>query len=197
MTSATEGNGRGNLLRMAGWGTAAALVLLPLVAMRLTDEVKWTGGDFVFAIVLIGSVGVALELAVRMTSNRLCRAGAALALGAAFAMMWINGAVSILGDDASRAKPLFLIVTIVAIGGAALARLRPAGMARAMAATAAAQAAIPLIAQLAGIGVGAGPDVAKAALLTTGFVALWLAAGWLFARAEQGLPKQPVQDVST
>jgi hypothetical protein len=38
---------------------------LPLVAMLITDDVVWSLADFVAAGVLLATVGVALELAVR------------------------------------------------------------------------------------------------------------------------------------
>jgi hypothetical protein len=178
-----DGGWRGRHLRLAAWGAAAALLLTPLVAMRFTDEVVWTPFDFAFAAVLIGSVGIGLELAMRLGPNGLYRAGAATALGTGFLMIWINAAVSIVGGDDSPAGPLFLAVPIVALAGAALARLKAAGMARAMVATAAAQVAVPVFAQLAGLGVSSFEDIAKVAVLTAGFAAMWLGAGWLFARA--------------
>ena len=178
-----EGIGRAGALRIAGWGLAAGLLLLPLVAMRFTDEVRWDGTDFVFAAVLIGSVGVGLELAMRRGPNASYRAGAALALVTGFLMVWINAAVSIIGGEGSQARPLFLGVAATALGASALARFRPSGMARAMAATAAAQVAAPVVAQLAGLGTSDAGGATKAAVLTAGFAALWLASAYLFARA--------------
>src|SRR5687767_5582285 len=47
-----------------------ALVLsLPLVAMLFTDEVVWSLADFVLAGVLLATIGVALELALRKAGN--------------------------------------------------------------------------------------------------------------------------------
>lgn len=41
--------------RIAGWGSLLALLMLPALAMQITDEV--TAGDFVFAAILLGFVG--------------------------------------------------------------------------------------------------------------------------------------------
>ena len=58
--------GRGRSpVRVTLWSLAA--LLSPLVAMQFTEEVRWDAADFIFAGILIGSVGVAYELAVRMT----------------------------------------------------------------------------------------------------------------------------------
>ena len=99
MTSMTDGKGSGGWVRPLGWSLAAGSVLLPLVAMQFTAEVEWTFGDFLFAALVIGAVGIALEVAVRVSGNWLYRAGAAVGLGTAFLLTWANAAVGYIGDD--------------------------------------------------------------------------------------------------
>ena len=66
-----------------GVALGVALILsLPLVAMRFTDEVVWSLADFALAGVLLTTIGVALELAVRKAGNRVAAVGIA-ALGVA------------------------------------------------------------------------------------------------------------------
>ena len=61
--------GRGNPWRMAVWGTAALLLLLPLAAMRFTEEVKWTMSDFiVFGAMLLAACG-AYEFGARRSGS--------------------------------------------------------------------------------------------------------------------------------
>jgi hypothetical protein len=48
----------------------AVVLSLPLLAMQFTNEVVWTFGDFVVVGVLLATIGVALELAVRKAGNR-------------------------------------------------------------------------------------------------------------------------------
>ena len=74
------------------------LLLLPLCAMRWTDEVRWDGADFAAAGVLLGGTGmlyVGLSRLVRTASQRRW-IGLALALG--LALVWIELAVGIIGD---------------------------------------------------------------------------------------------------
>jgi hypothetical protein len=47
----------------------ALILLVPLVAMQLTDEVAWSVADFVAAAVLLSVTGLLLELAVRKPRN--------------------------------------------------------------------------------------------------------------------------------
>jgi len=117
---------------------APRLVLLPLVAMRFTSEVVWTGSDFVFAAVMLGSVGLGLELAVRKR-NRAYTMAAAVALLVSFLSFWFTGAVGIIGNEGETSNMLFLAVIAVALAGSAVALFRPKGMAAAMCVAATAQ----------------------------------------------------------
>jgi hypothetical protein len=66
---------------------ATALILLvPLVAMRITDEVDWSLADFAFAAALLGGAGLLLELAARKPGKIGYRAAAA-AIGVAAIML--------------------------------------------------------------------------------------------------------------
>jgi hypothetical protein len=178
MTGYVENNGgrRGGLWRIGVWGGAAALLLVPLVAMRFTDEVQWTGGDFaVFGVMLAVPLG-GLELAMRASASFAYRAAVAIALGAAFLMTWVNLAVGIIGNENNPLNELFFGVLIIAIVGAVIARFRAAGMARALVVTAIAQGLVAGVALFAGKGLP--PFV-----LSAFFVAPWLASAWLFRRA--------------
>lgn len=164
--------------RVAGWGTAVALILLPLVAMRFTDEVAWTASDFVFAVLLIGSVGIACELVVRMTGNAPYRAAVAVALLTGFLIVWSNLTVGIIGDEDDPANLAFFGIVAVAIAGAFVARLRPGGMAHALFATAFAQLLVSAVALLAHMDLPVG--------IAIFFVGMWLIAGLLFRAAAKG-----------
>lgn len=164
----------GNRWRVLGWGTAAGVILLPLVAMQFTSEVKWTTGDFLFAILMIGSVGLAFELVVRASSNIAYRAGAATALAAAFLTVWVNGAVGMIGSEYNGYNLLFLGVIVLALAGSIAARFRPAGLAFAMGVAAIAQAAIGLF--------GMSADL-RGGILATGFAGIWMLSAALFRAA--------------
>ncbi len=170
--------GRGFPWRAVGWGTAALLLLLPLIAMRFTQEVNWSASDFLVMGVLFGGVGLAFEFIVRRSSSGSYRFGAAIALLAAFLTIWVNGAVGMIGDEDNPLNLMFGGVLIVALAGAAIARLRPAGMARAMVAAAVAQAGV------SAIGLSIDP---RGGVLSMAFAGLWLLSAALF---REGSPKQ-------
>jgi hypothetical protein len=180
--TANGGGRRRSRWRIAAWGTAAALILLPLFAMQVTDEVNWDETDFAFASVLILGTGVTYELAVRMTRKSAYRAAVGVALAAAFILVWVNAAVGIIGSEDDHANLMYGGVLAVGIVGAIVARFQPDGMARALVATALAQALVAAIALVAGLGSpGSGP--LEIVALNGFFAALWLMAAGLFRKA--------------
>jgi hypothetical protein len=177
MTAGTQNGGiRG--LRIALWGGAAALMLAPALAMRFTDEMQWDPGDFIlFGATLVAGCGL-WELAMRKSGSLTYAAAAGIAAAAAFLLFIVNGAVGIVGNGGEAANLVYLGVIAVAVGGAVIARFRPRGMARAMAAAAGAQV-------LAGmVGATLVPDVRGFLLGTALFTPLWLISAWLFRRSE-------------
>lgn len=81
-------------LRKAGWSLAAALLLAPAIAMQFTSEMNWGPGDFVAAALIIGGIGLGLELAARLQGRTRVIMGA-LAVLAGLAV-WAELAVGIL-----------------------------------------------------------------------------------------------------
>ncbi|WP_026614854.1 hypothetical protein [Ensifer aridi] len=179
------GGQRGSVWRMVGWTIAALALLLPLVAMRFTDEVNWDETDFAFAGGLIVATGVTFELAARRTNNKAYRAAVGVALAAAFSLIWINAAVGIIGSENNPANLMYGGVLAVGIVGAVIARFKPSGMARAFFLTALTQGMVGVIALAAGFG-SAAPSFPEAVVFLTGFfVALWLLSAYLFRKAAQ------------
>jgi len=181
------GGRRGNRWRIAAWAAAAFMLLLPLLAMQVTDQLVWDVADFaIFGALLVG-VGVTYELAVRMTGNTAYRVAVGVALAAAFILVWVNGAVGIIGAAGDDANAMYYGVLAVGIVGAVIARFQPHGMARALFATALAQALVAVIALVAGLGApSSGP--AEILILNGFFVALFVASAWLFRRAAREQP---------
>lgn len=178
MTDITKPNGP-NLgwVRPAAWGLGAGLVLLPLALMFTTEEQNWSAGDFLFAIVMVGGVGLAFELAVRMSRSWSYRGGFAIALVAAFLLTWGNLAVGFIGSEDEPLNLIYFGVVGLALLGSAASLLRAKGMCFTMAVTAAAQVAAGGVALYFDFFTGP---------LTTFFTALWLASAWLFRKAARG-----------
>ena len=169
--------------RLALWSVAVAILLLPLVAMQFTDVVAWTGADFAVFGAMLFFAGGAFELAARVSALPAYRAGAAVAIGTGFLLLWINLAVGIIGSEDNPANLLYGVVLLIAIASSAIARLRPAGMFRAMTVTAVSQASVPAIVVLAGRGPEDKLWILTVAILTVFFAGAWIFAAMLFRRA--------------
>jgi hypothetical protein len=142
--------------------------------------VAWDVLDFaIFGAMLLG-VGVIFALAKRKTDNTAYRIAVGVALAAAFVLVWVNGAVGIIGDESNDANMMYFGVLAVGIIGAIIGRFQPHAMVRALYATALAQAAVAGIALIAGLGSTAPTWPKDILILNVFFVALWLLSAWLF-----------------
>lgn len=182
-----------NITYRDGIGVALAagfILLVPLLAMRFTDEVVWDAADFAVAWTLLFGAGLTYKLIAGRTGHVAYRAGVGVAVGAALLLVWVNLAVGLIGNEGNPANLMYGGVLAVGVIGALIARFRPDGMARAMYATALAQGLVAVIALIAGLGspgYGA-PEIAANGL----FVALFVGSAWLFRKAAHGGPARGV-----
>lgn len=167
----------GQVWRVAVWGGAAALMLAPVVASQVSDEMQWDSADFTLVGLMLLAACGAWELAMRKTRSRAYAAAAVVAAGTAFLLFLVNGAVGFIGNEDNPVNLLFFGVLTLALGGAIIVRFRAEGLARAMAVTAGAQVAT------AALAVAMVPDVQGFLVGTAMFVPLWLLSAWLFVRA--------------
>jgi hypothetical protein len=110
------------------------------------------------------------------------RAGVGVAATAALLLIWLSVA---LGTEDDNSGGLMYLGVLVLGVGAVVARLRPQGMARALFATAVAQALV------AGIAMIAWGQYVELLLLNGFFIALWVGSALLFRRAADPWSKTP------
>ncbi len=111
------------------------------------------------------------------------RVAMAATFGTAILLMWVIGAVGLIGAEGNPADRMYAGVIAIAALGALLTRLRPAGMTRVLVATACAQALVAAIALFRGEHHAAVTSIPEIVLSNGFFVALWLGAAWLFRSA--------------
>jgi hypothetical protein len=164
----------------------AVLLLVPFLAMQFNwlvpdpgsstrEDVAWSLFDFAFAGTLLLGTGLMYELATKRAGHVAQRAAVGIAVVAGLLLVWINGAVGMIGSESNPANLMYLGVLAVGLIGAWIARLEPGGMSRALFATALAQTVVPVIALVAGF--------APTLLADAFFVALWVASALLFRHA--------------
>lgn len=96
-------------------GAGVALVLcVPFIGMQFSDEVVWSTADFALAGILLATIGVMIELALRRAGSRIAAVGVA-ALG-------VVAAIAGEADDA----PGLVLFGILLIAGALAVGVRVA-----------------------------------------------------------------------
>jgi hypothetical protein len=156
------------------------VLLIPGAAMLFSAEGwKWSPADFIFAWLLMASVGLCYLVVTRKAVGRAYRVGTGVALATGFLLIWINGAVGLIGSEHNPANALYLCVLAMAAVGAGLARLEPLGMSRALFTTALAQFCVPIVA-LIFWRADFRPGVSQVFALNTFFVLMFAVSALLF-----------------
>jgi len=167
--------------RIERWTAAGALMLFPLVMMRVGRE--WDLRVVIIAEIVIAAVLLLVELATRKSSDPAYRAGATVALAASFLLTWVNLVAGITGNPESQTNFSFFVIVWTAGVSAFAVRARPDGMARAMLGVAVVQAMLTGLAatdpSTAETRVGVGGVV----LVSGYFTALWLLAAAEFRQS--------------
>jgi hypothetical protein len=177
-----KANGILGFWRVAMWSGAAARLGLPAIAMSFFPDagVNWTGSDFVAAGLMLFIAGVAVEVGAYLADDLPYFAGIVFAVGTGFVTVWANGAVGMIRDEGNPQNLVFLAVIALAVVGALVARFRAEGMAKAMLAVGALQAAIGLYVGVMGL------DDWYTAGLIAGFALPWLLSAALFRLSASG-----------
>lgn len=157
-----------------------AILMIPLIAMQISDEWDWSVGDFIFMGILIGGMGLAFEFATRK-GNISYKFAIGIAVGTAFLLTWSNLAVGFIGDD-NPANLLYLVLVAALFISAAISGLKPQKMTRILFAVAIAQLLIPVIALIFSSS-DFQPGVLGVFAITAFFTMLWITSGVLFLRA--------------
>ncbi len=161
----------------------AAILSIPAGAMLFRVEGwAWGAGDFAVAWILMAGVGFAFRWLARPQTGSAYRWATGLALGGGLLLLWINGAVGLIGSEENPANLLFGGVLAIGAVGAAAARFAPRGMALSAGLMALAQFLVPWVALVWRPG-DFSPGVAQVMGLNFGFVLLFAASAALYARA--------------
>ncbi len=182
----TDGGGRRRSLWTTPALVTALILLIPLLGNHFVDGWNWDFRGFVLAGSLVFGTALAYELVTKNVDRIVYRAAVGVALAAAFVLVWMNFVQA--ADDVNPAAVMYFGVPIVGIIGATMARFRPDGMARALFATALAQALVlasALIVRDPQV-TSWTPAVLRGFGLNTFFVLAFFGAALLFRKAARG-----------
>lgn len=166
---------------------ALGMMMVPLIASRVVEGWNWPPQAFVMTYVLFFGTGMAFALIARNANAWTYKAGVGLALAAGFVLGWAT--MVHMSETENLQNLVYFGVLAVGAVGAAVARLQPRGMARALYAMAGALALAWFLTQVVWSDTPAGP-VWNVGVMHGGFVLLFATAGLLFRHASLARPKQ-------
>ncbi len=132
--------GRPRSLWKSPAAVTALVLLIPLLGNHFVDGWNWQFRGFVLAGALVFGTAVTYQLVTRHVDRIAYRAAVGVALASGFILVWGNFVQA--ADDINPAAVRYFLVPVVGLIAAAAARFRPNGMARALFATALAQALV-------------------------------------------------------
>lgn len=168
------------------------LLLIPLVAMQLSNDVVWTLSDFIVAGTLLFGTGFIYLLVTRILApqkgdNTIYRIAVGFALFAGLFLIWVNLAVGIIGSDDNPANTMYFGVIAVGLIGSFIARFRSEGMTYVMFAMAIAQALITAYVLIGGTYLLSADHLYKSLGVNGFFITLFIVSALLFRYAAQDL----------
>jgi len=167
-------------------------MLFPLCGALLIDDWHWGWRGFAVVGAVVFGAALAFELAIRGTSNKSYRFAMGLALATTLVLSWMN---FVLAVDVSLGNFMYLGVVVVGLIGVAIARLRPHGMALALAGMTIAQILVPVIG-LVVWKTGIAPEAAVPVIrLNAVFIVLFAISAFLFRRAARTDAMPPTTSV--
>ena len=96
--------------------TVTILLLIPLIAMRFTEEVNWTLSDFMVAGALLLGTGLLLNLILRKIASIKYRVVISAVVLIALLLLWAELAVGIFGSMAGGAQFMTQLYGVLIIG---------------------------------------------------------------------------------
>ncbi|PEN12722.1 hypothetical protein CRI94_11885 [Longibacter salinarum] len=152
--------------------------------MQFTEEVAWGVGDFVLFGGMLLLAGAAVETVIRTNPSSIYRYAMGGGLGGAFLLIWVNGAVGLIGAAGNPANLMYAGVLAVGVIGALVGRFRARAMSRVLLAMAVIQTVIMGTAIVMEWGQPSSGPV-ELVVANGAFAGIWLVSAWLFRKAER------------
>ena len=174
--------------RLSFWAISIfAILMIPFVAMQFTSQVNWSISDFIIMGIILFSIGLTYELIARKSEKTVYHAAFGVALAGVFLLLWVNGAVGIIGSEDNPANLLYGAVLIAGILGSFMSRFKPKGMMFTLYVMALIQFLVPVF----GLIIGSANDswgeagVIGVFVLNAFFTMIFIISAMLFQRASE------------
>ncbi len=172
--------------------TTAAILSIPLIAMRFSSEVNWTFSDFLFAGILISATGTAYVLISQVSNTLSYRLAVGTGIATGFFMIWSNGAVGLVGSENNDFNAVYFGLLLLGFVGALVARFQSKGMTYVLSAMAVAQMGIAVAAIIMGQHELPESSVTEILGMNFFFAVFWITSALLFRQAAMEVVQPPV-----
>lgn len=169
--------------RLSIWALVIiSLLSIPFIAMQFSNEVNWDFTDFLVMGILLSGIALAYELIARSSTSIKYRTAFGIGLAAGFLLMWVNGAVGIIGNEDQDANLLYVVVLLFGFVGSLLARFKSKGMARTLFIAAFIQMFVPVVALIfwPPSTTSWSPSIPGVFMITGFFAMLFVLSGFMF-----------------
>jgi hypothetical protein len=174
---------------------STCILTIPAAAMLFRVEGwAWSVADFIVFWTLIAGVILTYQLVTRKAVSGAYRVAAGLALTAGLLLIWVNGALGLIGSEDNPANVLYGGVLLVGLIGAVTVRLEPPGMAWTLYVMAFAQLLAPLVALMVWPG-DFSPGVMPVFGLNGFFVLMFAVSALLFRSAGRRQGRNGVSEI--
>lgn len=127
------------------------LLIIPLIGMQFSEEVNWTGSDFIIMGGLLFLTGLSFILITHNAKSTAYKIAIGFGLFTGLFLIWVNGAVGIIGSENNAYNMYYFLVIVVGLIGVFAVRFKAKGMGFAMIGMAITQIVITILAILTGM----------------------------------------------
>lgn len=162
---------------------AASLLLIPLAAMFLTEEMNWSVMDFIIVWLLLFSSGITYRLVTRKKRTISYKVAIGLAVLTGLFMMWVNLGVGIFGSGPNPVNLLYPVILTIGLFGSIISRFHAKGMSYTLFLMAIANTLLAIFAVIYNSYVPTEERVVQIIMINFFFIVMWTASGLLFRNA--------------
>lgn len=163
----------------------AGILLIPLLAMQFTTEVNWTFSDFLIAGILISGSGLSYIYLRSKSDIPEYRLAFGVAVFSTLLLIWVNGAVGLIGSENNPFNMWYGAVVLTGIAGTMVSRFRADYMSYVMVAMSFVQSLIMSAALITGEQHAEVSSVAEIIGVNGFFIILFLVPAFLFMKAHR------------
>lgn len=156
------------------------LLLIPLIAMQFTNELIWEISDFIIAGGLLFGTGLTFLVLTKRKTSVSYRFAIFFALFTGLLLIWVNGAVGLIGSENQSANMMYFGVLAIGLIGAFISRFNSKGMYYTMFFMAVGIVLIATIALISGMQHYSGSSVGEILGVNAFFMVLFIISGILF-----------------